>query len=288
MDTVIITDSCCDLPLEYIEENNLTALNLSLHFKGKDYPSDFGKTLKLPDFYQGMREGEVATTSQANVFNFVEVFKKVVKENKKVIYIGFSSALSGCVNSAIIAKEQVLEEFKDADITVVDTLSASAGQGLLVYYAIKMQKEGSSKEEIVSWLEENKLKVNHWFTVEDLVYLKRGGRVSSTAAVIGTILDIKPVMHVDDLGRLIPVTKVKGRRKSLKSLAQELDNRIINPEEQIIFISHGDCYEDAMYLKNIILEKHKVKDVIISYVGPAVGAHSGPGTVALFFRGEKR
>ena len=162
------------------------------------------------------------------------------------------------------------------------------GEGLLDYYAIEMLKNGASKDEIVQWIEENKLKLNHWFTVDDLNHLKRGGRVSSTAAIIGTLLDIKPVLHVDNEGRLIPVTKVKGRKKSIKSLFEELDKRIVNPEEQVIFISHGDCLEDAKFLERLILEKYKVKDVFINEIGPTVGSHSGPGTVALFFLGNER
>jgi DegV family protein with EDD domain len=200
----------------------------------------------------------------------------------------FSSALSGSYNSACIAKNMILEEYKDADITVIDSKCASLGEGLLVFYAIEMLKNSASKDEIITFIENNKLKINHWFTVDDLNHLKRGGRVSATAAAIGTLLNIKPILHVDDEGRLIPVTKEKGRKKSIKALAEELDKNIINPEEQIIFISHGDCIEDVELLKKLILEKHKVKDIIVNSIGPIIGAHSGPGTVALFFMGEKR
>lgn len=288
METVIVIDTCSDLPKEYIEKSNTPVLSMTINFKGKEYIDDFGVSLPYKEFYDEVRKGEMPSTAQINAFNYSEEFKKHVKEGKAVVCLVFSSALSGSFNSATIAKEMVLEEYENADITVIDTKCASMGEGLLDYYAIEMLKKGASKEEIVNWVEENKLKVNHWFTVDDLNHLKRGGRVSGAAAVIGTLLDIKPILHVDDEGRLIPVTKVKGRKKSIKALAEELDKRIVNPEEQVIFISHGDCLEDAKLLEKLILEKHKVKEVILNPIGPTVGSHAGPGTVALFFLGEKR
>lgn len=288
MRPVLLIDSSSDLPAGYVENNEFHVLGLTCIFKGKEYEDDFGKTLEYKYFYNAMREGEVPTTSQINTYRFEEVFRKYAKEGKPVIYIGFSSALSGCISAAMTAKDNVLKEFRDADITVIDTKSASLGEGLLVYYACEMLKEGSTKQEIVDWIENNKLKVNHWFTVEDLVYLKRGGRLSTASTVIGTILDIKPVMHVDNEGRLIPVTKVKGRKKSLKALAEKLEESIVRSEEQIIAISHGDCIEDVEYLKDLILKRCQVKDIIINNVGPVIGSHSGPGTVALFFMGDGR
>jgi DegV family protein with EDD domain len=288
MDTVLIIDSCSDLPYEFISQNSLIALNLTFHFKDSEYKDDFGKTISYKEFYTAVRGGEMPTTSQINVNTFEEEFKKHVKENKPIIYIGFSSALSGCVNSATVARENILEEFKDADITVIDSKSASLGYGMLVYYAVQMRDRGSSKDEIVNWIETNKLKMNHWFTVDDLHHLKRGGRVSGAAAVIGTFLDIKPVLHVDNEGRLIPVTKVRGRKKSIEALFEKMKERIMKPEEQVIAISHGDCIEDVEYLKNLINDKLQVKDIIVNNVGPVIGAHSGPGTVALFFLGYER
>jgi EDD domain protein, DegV family len=288
MDPVILIDSCSDLPLEYVEKNGLNALGLTCLFKGKEYEDDFGKTLEYTNFYNGMRNGEVPITSQINSYRFEQAFKKYASESRPVIYIGFSSALSGCVNSAQTARENVLKEYGNADITVIDTKSASLGEGLLVYYAVKLLNEEKSKEEIVDWVENNKLKLNHWFTVEDLKYLRRGGRLSAVSTAIGTILDIKPVLHVDNEGRLIPVTKVTGRKKSLKALAERLEEMIVNPEEQVIAISHGDCLKDVEYLKELIFKKCKVKDIIVNNVGPVIGSHSGPGTVALFFLGENR
>lgn len=288
MNTVIITDSCSDLPIEFIENKNIPIISMTYHFKGKEYEDDFGKTISYRDFYDTVREGELPTTSQVNVYKYMEEFKKHTDEGKSVIYIGFSSALSGSLNNAVLAKEMIMKENKNADITVIDSRSASTGEGMIVYNAIKMLENGKQKNEIVNWIEENKLKVNHWFTVNDLNHLKRGGRVSGTAAFIGTVLDIKPVLHVDDEGRLIPVTKVKGRKKSLRMLADKFKSMAVNPESQTVFISHGDCAEDAEHLKKLIMEENNVGDIIVTNIGPIVGAHSGPGTVALFFFGSSR
>lgn len=288
MDTVLLIDSCTDLPRSYVEANNLPVVSLTCHFKGKEYKDDFGKTLGYKEFYEAVRNGEMPSTSQVNVYEYAEIFKKYALEGKSVIYLGFSSALSGSLNSAYLAKDMVCEEIENADITVIDSKSASLGEGLLAYNANEMLKNGASKDEVVSWLETNKLKINHWFTVDDLGHLKRGGRLSGTAAFVGTLLDIKPVLKVDDEGRLIPVSKVKGRKKSIKMLFEMLQENIVSPEEQVIAISHGDCIEDAEYLKEMILKEYKVKDIIINEVGPVIGAHSGPGTLALFFAGSKR
>lgn len=288
MNPVLLIDSSSDLPIEYVENNDFDVLGLTCNFRGKEYEDDFGKTLEYKAFYDAIREGEIASTSQINSYRFEEVFKKHAKEGRSVIYIDFSSGLSGCISSAVTARENVIKEYKDADITVIDTKSGSLGEGLLVYYACEMLKDGRDGKEVVDWVENNKLRVNHWFTVENLKYLKRGGRLSATSAALGTILDIKPVIHVDNDGKLIPVSKVMGRRKSLKALAEKLEEKIVNPEEQVIAISHSDCLEDAKYLKDLILKKCKVKDIIINNMGPVIGAHTGPGSVALFFLGDSR
>jgi DegV family protein with EDD domain len=288
MDTVLLIDSCTDLPQSFVEKNEIPFVSLVCNFKGQEYKDDFGKTLSYKEFYAAVRNGEMPSTSQVNVYVYAEIFKKFAIEGKSVIYLGFSSALSGSLNSAILAKDMVCEEIENADITVIDSKSASLGEGLLAYYADEMLKAGASGDEVVSWLETNKLRMNHWFTVDDLGHLKRGGRVSGTAAFVGTLLDIKPILHVDDEGRLIPVSKVKGRKKSLKTLFEMLKDNIVSPEEQVIAISHGDCIEDAEYLKEMILKEHKVKDVIINEVGPVIGSHTGPGVVALFFIGSNR
>jgi DegV family protein with EDD domain len=288
METVLLIDSCTDLPRSYVEKNEIPVVSLVCNFMGQEYKDDFGKTLSYKEFYAAVRNGEMPSTSQVNVYVYTEIFKKYAAEGKSIIYLGFSSALSGSLNSALLARDMICEEIENADITVIDSRSASLGEGLLAYNANEMLKAGASKDEVVSWLETNKLRMNHWFTVDDLGHLKRGGRVSGAAAFVGTLLDIKPILQIDDEGRLIPVSKVKGRKKSIKTLFEMLQENIVSPEEQVIAISHGDCIEDAEYLKEMILKEYKVKDVIINEVGPVIGSHSGPGTVALFFMGSKR
>lgn len=288
MDTVLLIDSCTDLPHSYVEKNELPFVSLVCNFKGQEYKDDFGKTLSYKEFYTAVRNGEMPSTSQVNVYEYTEVFKEYALKGISVIYLGFSSVLSGSLSSAKLAKDMVCEEIKDADITIIDSKSASLGEGLLAYYANEMLKEGASKDEVVSWIESNKLRMNHWFTVDDLGHLRRGGRLSGAAAFVGTLLDIKPILQVDDEGKLIPMSKIKGRKKSLKTLFEMLHENIVSPEEQVIAISHGDCIEDVEYLKDMILKEYKVKDVIINHVGPVIGSHTGPGVVALFFMGSKR
>lgn len=288
MKILLMTDSCSDLPIQYTRENNIVVLPFSYHFKGEDHVDDFGKSISYGSFYDEVRKGEMSSTSQINSYTFIDEFKKHIEEGYSIIYIAFSSALSGTYSNACMAREEVMSQLPSADISVIDSRSASMGLGLLVYYACEKLKEGMSKDELVSWIEANKLKINHWFTVDDLHHLKRGGRVSSTTAVIGTLLEIKPILHVDNEGRLIPVSKVKGRKKSIKSLVEELKSRIVDPENQVIGISHGDCEEEARLLEKLIRETVNIKGVVFSYIGPVVGSHSGPGTIALFFFGEKR
>ncbi len=288
MKTVILTDSCSDLPYEYVEKHQIEVTYLHFHINEEDYPDDFGRSLPYQEFYKIVRQGAMPTTSQINAHSFVEIFTKHAQKGESVIYIAFSSALSGTYNSAVAAREMVLEDYPNAKIALVDSRSASLGLGLLVHYAVELRDQGQSFEEITNWLEANKLRLNHWFTVEDLHHLKRGGRVSGAAAFVGSMLDVKPVLNVDSEGRLIPVAKVRGRNKSLKYLKDQLGERIEEAEKQVIFISHGDSLEDAEHLKEIILESHPIKDVMLGYVGPVIGAHSGPGTIALFFMGKER
>lgn len=284
----IITDSACDLPIEYIEENQIDVAPLMVNINGKFIPDDLGQSLKHEDFYKMIKEGAMPSTTQVNVGTFLELFKKYVKQGETILYIGLSSALSGTYNSSNTAREMILEEYPDAKIYLIDSLSASVGEGLLVYKANEMLNNNIDIDEVVKFIENIKRHVIHAITVDDLNHLKRGGRVSSTAAIVGTMLNIKPILHVDDEGRLIPVSKVKGRKKSIKGLQESLKERIIKPEEQTIFISHGDCLSEAEHLKDLILNEVQVKEVIINNVGPAVGSHSGPGTIALFFIGENR
>lgn len=288
METILITDSCSDMPSDYINNNTIPVASLTVNIGSNSYSDDFLEIFTYKDFYDKIRAGEFVTTSQVNVDKYMNIFKKYVLQKKSIIYLCFSSALSGSFNSAVIAKENILSEYKDADITIIDTKCASLGQGLLFYYAYDMLKNGAAKDVIINWVEENKLKIIHWFTVNELKYLKRGGRISSATAIVGTLLDIKPVLHVDDEGKLIPITKVKGRKKALRTLVDKLKENINSPEEQIIGISHSDCIEDAEFVKSLILSNIKVKDVIISDISAVIGSHTGPGCVALFYMGEKR
>lgn len=227
------------------------------------------------------------TTSQINSYRFYEVFEKYIKENYSIIYIAFSSALSGTYNSSLIAKDEILENYPNADISIIDSKSASLGVGLIVHEACKLKEKGKSKEEVVNHIEDMKLKVNHLFTVDDLNHLKRGGRISPTVAAIGTLLQVKPLLYVPNDGTLCNFGKVKGRKKSIKSLFNKLEEKIDINSNETIFISHGDCIEDAERLKDMITEKYDV-EVIINYIGLAIGSHSGPNTLALFFKGENR
>lgn len=288
MKTIIITDSCSDLPLWYVEQKDIPIVNFTFNFKGKEYKDDFGQSISHSEFYKAVRAGEMPTTSQINAQTFVDFFEKYIKQDTSIIYMCFSSALSGTYNSAVMARQMLLEKYPHADISIIDTKAASMGQGLLVHYALDLQEQGASKQEIVDWIEANKLKLAHWFTVEDLGHLKRGGRLSGAAAFVGTILNVKPVLHVDNEGRLVPVVKAKGRKKSLKILLEKMEATIVEPENQTIFISHGDSVDDAYYLAAMIKEKFTVKDVVINHIGPVIGSHSGPGTIALFFMASER
>jgi DegV family protein with EDD domain len=227
-------------------------------------------------------------THQINPYRYENLFERYIQEGKAIIYIGFSSALSGSLNSARIAKNELEKKYDNVDITIIDSLSASLGQALLVYNAHHMLEHGSSKEEVVNWVEKNKFMVNHWFTVDDLNHLKRGGRISNMSAFIGTLLSFKPILKINDEGKLVPEAKVRGRKKSLSELAVKVKERIINPEEQTVFICHGDCEEDALKLKEMISKEIKVKEFIISYIGTAVGTHAGPGALAVIFLGQNR
>ncbi|MDL2254556.1 DegV family protein, partial [Ruminococcaceae bacterium OttesenSCG-928-I18] len=247
-----------------------------------------GRDISFPDFYAKLRNGSMSVTSQVNVTQFLEPFRSTLQQGKDILYIGFSSGLSGTVNSGRLAAEELAGEFPEAKILVVDTLAASLGQGLLVYHAVQKKREGASIEEAAQWLESNKLNLAHWFTVDDLNFLKRGGRVSGAAAMFGTMLNIKPVMHVDNAGKLIPVEKVRGRRQSLDALVDHMEKTAILPEEQMVFISHGDSREDAEYVAHEVKNRLGVSEVFLNYVGPVIGSHSGPGTMALFFLATER
>ncbi len=285
----IITDSTTDLPENMISELNIEVLPLQFIINNKsyyNYPDERDLTIK--EFYKLLREGQSVNTVQVNVSQFLESFEKYLQNGEDILYIAFSSALSGTYNSATIAANELKEKYPNNKIIVIDSLSASMGEGLLVYHAVMQKRRGFSIEELSKWIEENKRNFCHWFTVNDLFHLKRGGRVSSASALFGSMLGIKPILHVSDDGKLVPVSKVRGRRQSIEELFNRMQKSCIVPEKQIIFISHGDCEDEAKGLKELIINRLHVKDVVINNVGPVIGAHSGPGTMALFFVGNVR
>ena len=284
----IITDSACDLTRDYIKNNNIGLLSLILNLNGQAIKDDLGETLSYKDFYNKMREGATPTTSQINAHEFEEEFIKYIKNGDSIIYISLSSNLSGTFNSANIAKNNLMDEYPNANIYLVDSVSVSVGQGLLVAKACEMRDSGIGAEEIVNWLEENKRKVIHSILIDDLNHLKRGGRISGATAAIGGLLNIKPTLFLDDEGKLIQGEKIKGKKKALRFLVNEVREKAVDTENEILYICHGDCLEEAETLRDMILEEVKFKNVIINYVGNVVGAHAGPGVLAAVFLGSNR
>lgn len=287
-DYIIITDSCCDLPKEYIENNNIPYVGLTCNFKDKEYIDDFGKSLTYKEFYDGMKEGEIPKTSQPCPEAFYNVFENISNQGKDILYICVSSGLSGTYNSASIAKNMIEDKFSEAKVVIVDVLTASLGQGLMVIKAMEMKKRGASLEEVVNYIEATKLNLNTYITVDDLNHLKRGGRISTVAAMVGIVLHIKPILTLNNEGKVIAILKVKGRKSAISKLAEFVIKKIEKPEEEIVTICHGDTYLEAEKLKEAILKEVKVKDIIINYVGPVVGTYGGPGALAVFFVGKHR
>ena len=282
----IITDSCCDLPRNIKEQLQLTCIDITLLFRDRVWADTSDEGLKT--VYDGLRTGEVATTAAANPQDWASVIEPVLADGRDALVLAFSSGLSTTYQSAVIAAQELQEKYPERTVKVVDTLCASMGQGLLVWYACHQQQAGKSLEEVCAWCEDNKLNLCHWFTVDDLMFLKRGGRVSATTAVLGTVLNIKPILHVDDEGHLIKVSTARGRKASIDALATKAAATALPGQNDTMFISHGDCQEEAEYLAKVLKEKHGVKEVIIGYIGGVIGSHSGPGTMALFFLGSKR
>lgn len=285
---VITTDSTSDLPEAYFQQHGVGCGYLSYNIDGTDYT--YGNFLPVHDFYDKMRNGSMPTTAQMNPQAVKDLLEPYLKQGLDVLHISFSSGLSGTYGSCVIAAEELREEYPDRKIIVLDSLSASLGQGMLVYLAQQQKEQGKTLEETAAWVEENKNNIVHVFTVDDLYHLFRGGRVSRTTAVVGSMLNIKPLLHVDDEGRLTPVGKVRGRKKALHSLVDMMDQQIGKYKDtcDTVFISHGDCPEDAEYVLKKVKEKYNLNTVIINHVGSVIGSHSGPGTVALFFLGERR
>ena len=288
-DYVLLTDSSADLTAELVAELGVEVLPLSFHMGDKTYRNwPDNREIDPKDFYRRLRAGETATTSAVNVSDYTDAVEPLEQAGRDVLSIAFSSGLAATCHSAQIAAQELSERYPDRKIWVVDSLCASLGQGLLVWYAARMKAQGKSMEEVRDWLEDNKLHLCHWFTVDDLHFLKRGGRISPATAVVGTMLSIKPVMHVDDEGRLVKVGTARGRNASLKALVNHMEETAIDAGSQVVFISHGDCLEDAQKVADDVKRRFGVEQVVLNNVGPVIGAHSGPGTVALFFLGSKR
>lgn len=286
---VLFSDSCVDLPNELATELGLTVIPLTVNVEGKEYKNYLDeREIKNVEFYNMLREYKKTSTSQINANTFMEALEPLVAGGKDVLVISFSSALSGTYNGAVNAAEELNEKYTKNKIVVIDSKCASMGQGLLVYYAAMMKKAGKSMDDVAKWVEENKLKVSHLFTVGDLNHLKRGGRLSSSKAFIGTILRVKPLLNVSTEGKLVQQEKARGRKTSLDMMVDRMEKTIENPKGQVVFISHGDCLEDAEYVKKEILKRMPVEKVLINFNGPVIGSHSGVGTLAIFYMGNDR
>ena len=288
-DFVIVTDSSADLPADLVRELGVEVLPLSFTIQGKTYRNyPDGREMAPGAFYQLLRSGGMATTSAVNVADYTAALEPLLQEGKDVLLLVFSSGLSATYQSSVIAVEELREKYPDRKIFTVDTLCASLGQGLLVWYAVQEKRKGASIQEVRDWVEQNKLHICHWFTVDDLHFLKRGGRISTATAVVGSMLSIKPVLHVDNEGRLVNMSKARGRGASLTALVDQMERTAIRPAEQTVFLSHGDCSADAQRVADEVRRRLGTQNITINEIGPVIGAHSGPGTVALFFLGTER
>lgn len=289
MSFTILTDTSCNLPQELVDSFGLTMVPLRYFLDGEEHTSyTDGKQADFQSFYEAMRSGKVVTTTLASQAEAAQIAETCAQAGGDLLYLGFSSGLSGTFNACAAAIAEVAERHPERKMYSVDTLAASAGQGLLIAYIARMRSEGASLEECRDWAQNHRLNICHWFTVDDLMFLKRGGRVSAISAVFGTALAIKPVMHMDEAGTLKVVSKVRGRKKAIAALADHFGMSVdhMDPAKQMVYISHGDCLEDAQELATILKERYGIGEPMITYVDPVIGAHSGPGTLALFYYDE--
>lgn len=284
---IISTDNNCDLPADYCKENQIDIHSLYYTFDDKEI---FGKDNQLSpeEFYARMRSGEMPSTMATNPEDSNIAFRKILEDGQDIIHISFSSALSSTYQNTVIAANELSEEFPEAKITVIDSLCASMGQGLLVYKTVEYWKKGHSYEEVVAYAEKIKGSISHQFTVDDLFHLHRGGRVSKATAIVGTLINVKPLLHVNDVGQLIPIGKTRGRKKSLVALTDAMFATIGDHDNRTVMLSHGDAIEDAEYVVSIIKDRLPDTEVILNPICPTIGAHSGPGTIALFFEADRR
>ncbi|MBR3738385.1 MAG: DegV family protein [Eubacterium sp.] len=288
-DFVLVTDSSCDLPQNLVDKFELKVVPLTVDINGKTYTNYLdGSDIGFKEFYDYSRAKAEIKTSCPSLDAFNKVFTEILESGKDILYLGFSSALSATTQNAKLTAEELGEKYPDSKIIVVDSLAASMGQGLFIKYVFEEKQKGKTIEETAAYAEETKLHICHWFTVTDLMHLKRGGRISATTAIAGTALNVKPVMHMDDEGRLINVGKARGRKASLAALLEHMKETAINPKEQTIYISHGDCEDEVRDFAKLIKKELGFKEVVINYVGPVIGGHTGPGVVALFFYGTHR
>ncbi len=286
-DYVIFVDSACDISCDLLNGWGVKYCSLSLVFSD-DSQEYSDHEIPASEFYNRMRNGAQPKTSAANMGKFYDAFENIVKDGYDIMYLGFSSGLSATVNFAREAAEEIMSEYEGSKVVVVDSLCASAGYGLLVKLLVDKKAAGETIDELADFAENTKLKVCHWFTVDDLKYLKAGGRISATTALVGGMLNIKPVMKMDNNGKLISVSKVRGRKAALKAIADLYAETAIDKKDGVVFISHGDCIDDANLLADMIKENSGATVQITTYVGPVIGSHSGPGTLALFFLANER
>lgn len=285
-DYVVTVNSTVDLPKEWLAERNVPVIPLKYTIDGETYEDMAGLSSK--EFFQKLRDRKMATTSQINPEEAREALEPFLKEGKDVLHLAFSSALSGTCNSMRIAAEELKEEYPERKIIVIDTLCACLGEGLLLYYVLKLKKEGKTIEEVEAWVEENKLHICHNVTVDDLNHLQRGGRISKTAAVLGTMVQIKPMIHMADDGSLQVVGKERGRKRSLNKIVDKAVEQSKGWEQDIVMITHGDCLEDAQYVAELVRAKMGIENILINNIGTVIGSHTGPGVVAVFCMGNKR
>jgi len=285
----IITDSTTDLTQEQVDRLDITVIPMNFTIGNSsllDYPDE--RQLPYKEFYRRIAAGELSTTNQISISTFTETFEPFLAAGQDILYIGFSSGLSGTYNNSVIAARDLAEKYPQRTIYTVDTLAASMGEGLLVYHAAIMKQKGASIDEVKEWTEQNRNRLHHWFTVDDLNHLKRGGRISGTSALVGTMLGIKPVLHFDDEGHIILMEKIRGRKQSLDSLVRHMEQSCVDPDKQMVFISHSDSPQGCDYVAQEIKKRLGVKQIETAPIGPVIGAHTGTGTVALFYLGQDR
>ena len=285
-DFVITVNSTVDLPREWLEERNVPVVPLKYTIDGETYTDMYGLSAK--EFFDKLREGHMSVTSQVNPGEAADMLEPFLKEGKDVLHLGFSSGLSGTLNSMKIAGEELSEKYPEAKVIVIDSLCACLGEGLLLYYALKQKEQGKTIDEVAQWVEENKLHICHDVTVDDLNHLHRGGRISKTTAVLGTLVQIKPIIHMDNNGKLQVIGKERGRKKSLNKIVDMAAEQAKGWDNDIIMITHGDCIGDAEYVAKLVREKMGIDNILINNIGTVIGSHTGPGVVAVFCMGNKR